>query len=220
MKKKKKKDTEAPEAVDSTPTPPAEGKVEETPPQDSEPVTLSAEEYAALRAAAAEAEEWKTKYLYQTAELENVRKRAQRERSELITYAGQHVLYALLDVMDNFSRALEADRQETDPAVIVQGIEMIYGQLERLLSAHNVKPIEAKGVAFSPLCHEAIQHIPSPAHEPGTVMEELQRGYYYHDRILRPARVIVAAPPVEEVDTDRHDAVSTDTDEQETPSSS
>ncbi len=178
---------------------------------------LTLEEYHELCEKAAHAEEWKNKYLYQVAELENLRKRVTRERSELIKYAAQSVLYDLLEVMDNFARAIEADKDENDPTVIVQGIEMIYAQLERLLERFNVRPIAASEEAFNPEYHEAIQQIPSPEHTAGTIIEEMQRGYTYHDRVLRPSRVVVAEEPQPEREAEAsEDAEQQDAAEEET----
>jgi len=97
--------------------------------------------------------------------------------------------------VDNFGRAVDADRKETDPAVIVQGLEIIYKQLLNLLDRYEIRRIPAKGNAFDPTLHDAIQQVSTPDAEPGTVIEELLPGYYYRDRVLRPARVIVAAAP-------------------------
>lgn len=148
-----------------------------------------------LAQARAQAEAWRTKYLYALAEIENMRKRAQKERSELLQFAGQQVLYDLLEVADNFARAIEADRAQSDPKVIVEGIELIYKQLMQVLEKHHVKPITAAGAKFDPTVHEALHQVRTKEAEPGTVVAELQRGYMLRDRVLRPARVVVAAAP-------------------------
>ena len=142
-----------------------------------------------------ECEEWKQKYLYTLAELENFRKRVAKERSEMIKYGSRDVFYELLEITDNFERVIEADKNENDPKVIVQGIEMIYNQLMKLLQRHEVKPIESENSKFDPNIHDAMQKIPSDEHKPGTVIQEIQKGYKYRDKILRPARVVVAAEP-------------------------
>jgi len=142
-----------------------------------------------------ECEEWKQKYLYTLAELENFRKRVAKERSELIKYGSRDVFYDLLEITDNFERVIEADKNENDPKVIVQGIEMIYNQLMKLLQRHEVKPIKSENSEFDPNIHDAMQKIPSDEHKPGTVIQEIQKGYKYRDKILRPARVVVAAEP-------------------------
>jgi len=141
------------------------------------------------------AEEWKQKYLYTLAELENFRKRVAKERSELIKYGSRDVFYELLEITDNFGRVIEADKKESDPKVIVQGIEMIYDQLMKLLRNHDVKPVDAENCEFDPNIHDAMQKVPTDEHKPGTVIQEIQKGYKYRDKILRPARVVVAAEP-------------------------
>ncbi|NLF38533.1 nucleotide exchange factor GrpE [bacterium] len=163
--------------------------------ESPEETALAPEAIAELQAKAAERDKWHTEFLYKAAELENMRKRAAKERQELIRYSGQDIFAQLLEVVDNFGRAVDADRKETDPAVIVQGLEIIYKQLLNLLDRYEIRRIPAKGNAFDPALHDAIQQVPTPDAEPGTVIEELLPGYYYRDRVLRPARVIVAAAP-------------------------
>ena len=142
-----------------------------------------------------ECEEWKQKYLYTLAELENFRKRVAKERSELIKYGSRDVFYDLLEITDNFGRVIEADKKESDPKIIVQGIEMIYDQLMKLLQKHEVKPIESLEKEFDPNVHDAMQKVPVSDSKPGTVIQEIQKGYKYRDKVLRPARVIVAEEP-------------------------
>jgi len=144
-----------------------------------------------------EVEEWKQKYLYTLAELENFRKRVAKERSELIKYGSRDVFYDLLEITDNFGRVIEADKKESDPKVIVQGIEMIYNQLLKLLQKYDVKPIESENKEFDPNVHEAMQQVPTDEYKPGTVISEMQKGYKYRDKVLRPARVVVATEPKE-----------------------
>lgn len=178
--------------------PPSDHPAPAAAPQPAQAADQPAEQAAQpdeLALARAQAEEWKNKYLYALAEIENTRKRAQKERSELLTFAAQNVLYDFLEVADNFARALEADRAQTDPKIIVDGIEMIYKQLMQTLEKHQVRPIEATGATFNPEVHEALQHVPTADAPPDTVIAELQRGYMLRDRVLRPARVVVAAPP-------------------------
>jgi molecular chaperone GrpE len=183
---RRKKDSAAPDEPRGEPDEVGVDTSEETPP--------TAEELADLRARAAEADEWKSKCMYAAAELENLRKRHARERQELLQYAGQEVLGQLLDIVDNFGRALEADRQIADPKIIVDGIEIIYNQMRALLERCGVTPIEALGAEFDPNVHEAMQHVPAADAEEGTVIEVLQPGFMLRDRVLRPARVVVAAP--------------------------
>ena len=173
--------------------PPADAPAADTTAPADADAPLTLDEQKKLRDQAAHAEEWKSKYLYGMAELDNYRKRAIKERSELLKYAGRDVLYELLDVADNLARALEADRQETDPRVIVDGLDLIHKQLMKLLDKFGVCPLQTDGVAFDPNRHEALQQVPTADAAPGTVIAELQPGYTFRDKILRPARVVVAA---------------------------
>jgi len=156
---------------------------------------LTDEEILILKKKADEADDWKNKFLYATADLDNFRKRAAKERSDLIKYAGKNILYDLLDVVDNFDRAIEADKKESNPDVIVQGIEIIYKQLIKVLDSYGVKSIESKEKSFDPEVHEAIQKVHTDEAEPGSIINELQKGYFHKDKVLRPARVVVAAEP-------------------------
>ncbi len=195
MKKKKNIENKEPEK---------ENKVEEKKALDLETKeSLTPEEIQELIKKAAEADEWKNKCLYAAAELENFRKRSVKERSDLIKYSGKNILYELLDVVDNFDRAIEADKKESDPKVIVQGIEIIYKQLLKVLENNGVKPVDSKEKPFDPEVHDAIQKVHTDEAAPGTIIDELQKGYLYKDKILRPARVVVAAEPENTEDSEQ-----------------
>lgn len=166
-----------------------------------ESVELSQEEILALQAKAAEADEYKSKHLYLAAEFDNFRKRIARERKDQMDYAEQNILFDLLSIMDNFALALKADQDETDPKVIIEGIEMIRKQFDKLLERHNVTAIPTKGEMFNPEIHEALQQVPIPGMQAGEIIEELQKGYKLRKRLLRASCVVVAKEleaPVEE----------------------
>ena len=169
---------------------------------------LSPADIARIKARADEADELHTKHLYALAELENFRKRTAKERRDLINYAGQEILFDLLEILDNFDRALDAGRTESNPAVIIEGINLIRTQLARLTEKFGVKPVEALGAQFDPRMHEALQRLPSADAPPGTVIHEMQKGYMLRDRVLRPARVVVACEPAEPAGTDNVSDVS------------
>jgi molecular chaperone GrpE len=208
MKHKKRKEEETPNAEQEAAAAETEEQAESASAeadakvqQDAEVEILTPEDIEELKKKAAEADEWKSKCLYTAAELDNFRKRSARERKELIDYSGQNILRDMLDIIDNFERALEADKKESDPKIIVDGIEIIFKQLLKLMEKYNVAAVPAKGEAFNPEVHEAIQQVPVPDTEPGTVIEELQKGYKLRDRVLRASRVVIAAPPEKSPDT-------------------
>ena len=151
----------------------------------------------ALEASRDEARRNYDSYLRAVADLENYRKRAQREKEELSRYGYDKVLREILPVMDNLERAVEHAKSEgADNTGLLQGVEMTLTQFGQVLEKFGVKPVAAKGEPFDPSHHEAMGQIESAEHPPNTVVQELQKGYYLHDRLLRPALVMVAkAPP-------------------------
>lgn len=134
------------------------------------------------------------RWLRAQAELENLRKRTQREAEETRKYAALSLVRDLLPGLDNLSRAIAAG-QTTNRDELIQGVELVYRQLSDALARHGVVPIDAAGKPFDPNRHEAIQQVPSAELEPMTVLEEAERGYMLHDRVVRPSRVIVSSVP-------------------------
>jgi molecular chaperone GrpE len=128
------------------------------------------------------------------ADLENYRKRIQRERQDEHRFRAFEPMRELLSVVDNLERALAAGGAADD---LKLGVEMTLRQLEDVLRRHGVESVPASGVRFDPAHHEAVSRLEDPDVEAPTVVEELQRGYRLHDRLLRPARVVVAVPPDE-----------------------
>jgi len=133
------------------------------------------------------------------AEFENFRKRALRERQEALQYGSQNLFKDLLSVVDNLARAIDHARQSGggDLEGLLQGVELVRRELESVLSKNHVREVEALGKVFNPAQHEAMAQIPSATAEPNTVVEVLQKGYQLRDRLMRPARVIVARKPDE-----------------------
>jgi molecular chaperone GrpE len=145
---------------------------------------------ARLAAAEARAEEHLNDLKRVAAEFENFRKRSARDRGELLTLANERLMKELLPVLDDLGRALEAAEQHEE-AKLEEGVRLVHRQLSQLLEKEGLSEIETKGV-FDPHVHEALLSQPSDAEE-GTVIEVLQKGYRLGDRVLRPARVVVAA---------------------------
>jgi len=133
------------------------------------------------------------------AELDNFRKRAERERQEIRRYALVEPMRDFLDVVDNLERAMAASGSFED---LKTGVEMILHQMRELLRQHGVQTVEAEGQPFDPNVHEAVARVEEPGVDIPRVIRELQRGYTIHDRLLRPARVKVAVPPEGEPGSD------------------
>lgn len=125
------------------------------------------------------------------ADYENFRRRTERGRVEERRYAAEPVLRECLDVVDNLDRALAAEGESHD---LKQGVEMIYKQLQDILQRAGVEPISAEGERFDPSVHEAVARVESEEVPTATVVEEYQRGFKLHDRLLRAAMVLVAVP--------------------------
>jgi molecular chaperone GrpE len=139
--------------------------------------------------------ELKDKLLRARAELANVQRRAANEKAEAIRYALADFLRDLLPVVDDLERTLEAAEAGGDPQSIVAGARLVYENLLRVFRNHHLERIEAVGQPFDPADHEAVMQQPSPDHPPQTVLQEVQKGYRLHQRLVRPAKVIVAAKP-------------------------
>ncbi|MCH2602727.1 MAG: nucleotide exchange factor GrpE [Pedosphaera sp.] len=128
-----------------------------------------------------------------TADFDNFRKRAQREKDEARQFANQGLLEKLLPVLDNFEMALTAVK-DADPSVR-DGVQMILDQLLGVLKESGVEPVDAMGQPFDPNLHEALSQEETTEVEEGTVVQQVQRGYKLNDRLVRPARVVVAKAP-------------------------
>lgn len=182
-------------------------------PAGADAATL-AEELAEAREQAAQL---KNEYLRALAEQENIRRRAERDRTEARQYAVAKFAADLLSVADNCRRAIES----VDPAqreanaslsALVGGVEMTERELLAVLERHGVKPIKAEGELFDPHVHEAMFEVPDPSVTAGTVVQVLQQGFLLHDRTLRPASVGVAkgGPKPEPKPAVEADAAETD----------
>jgi len=151
---------------------------------------------AELAAAQKEAAEYKDKYLRGLAESENLRKRLQKEKQELIQYAIQNVIVDFLPPIDHFENALRFTDQASDEVKHwAIGFQMILSQLKDVLTNNGVVPLKALGTPFDHNSHEAIEMIETTEHPAGTVIEESMIGYKMGERIIRPARVKVAKLP-------------------------
>lgn len=131
------------------------------------------------------------------ADFENFRKRAQREREDALAYGTQILVKDLLSVVDNLARAIEHARKSEggDLEGLLQGVELVRRELDALLVKHHVQEVEALGKTFNPALHEAMAQIPNAGVDPNTIVEVLQKGYRLRERLIRPARVIVARSP-------------------------
>ncbi len=126
------------------------------------------------------------------AEFDNYRKRTQKEKEDISKYAAESLIGAILPVLDNFERALDSVQTSQDVVAYAQGVEMIFRQLHDILAKEGLAAIEAVGQSFDPNIHEAILPVTTDEYPENTVVEEVQKGYYLKDRVLRPSMVKVS----------------------------
>ena len=198
MKEAEETEKEVEEVRDSGTGPSVEAQGAET--QSKKRTTKRGQQIEMLKAQmeekAKQAEENYDRFLRAQAELENYKKRTEREKSSLVKYGNEELIKAILPVVDNLERALDHPQGE-NPDGLLEGVKIIYSQLLQALEKFGVTPIAAVGKPFDPSKHEAMMQVESTDHEPNTVVSELQRGYFLNDRLLRPARVSVARAPGE-----------------------
>ncbi|MDT8442911.1 MAG: nucleotide exchange factor GrpE [Desulfuromonadales bacterium] len=135
-------------------------------------------------------------YLRERADLENARKRHQRDKEDALRFANDRLLKEMVPVLDNLERAVAHAEQGADSNQgLLEGVNMTINQFRKVLEDFGVKPIKAVGAGFDPNLHQAMGQIESAEQAPNTVVTEFQRGYLLHDRLLRPSLVMVAKAP-------------------------
>ena len=161
------------------------------------PADASAPPAAEPTEASADSGEWKNRYMRTLADFENYRKRSDREKQDFFKYALAGTFKEIIPVLDNFDRALDHAEEGDD---FHKGVLLIYKQLFDILKKAGLRPIEDKGVKFDPNLHEAVMREEDPSVPNQTVVMILQKGYFLHDRLLRPALVKVAVGGPERAD--------------------
>ncbi len=164
----------------------AESSAEEDLTEPGDPVLLR----QALAEQTTRAEEYFERLARLQADFDNFRRRTRQEKEEFYKYASERLISALLPVLDNFERALVAESSSIDS--LKSGVQMIFRQLQEALAAEGLTPVPAVGEQFDPQKHEAALRDESGDHPDNTILEELRRGYYLKDKVIRPAMVKVA----------------------------
>ena len=137
-------------------------------------------------------DEWREKAYRAAAELDNGRKRFQKERNELRSYGVEPLIQELLTVTDNLERAIAHAKADNN---LAEGVKMVLRQFMQILASKGATPFDAMGEMFDPSVHEAMSQMPSEEHAAGTVIEVFQKGWMLKERLVRPAMVVVAAEP-------------------------
>ncbi len=136
----------------------------------------------------------KDRWLRAVADLENYKKRVKREVDEATTRVVQTLLPSFLPTMDNLERALEIAGNGASVDQLIKGLQMVKDEFIGALRKHGIEAVPSVGTAFDPAIHDALQQVDSPDHPPGVVVREFERGYRMGERLIRPARVVIAGP--------------------------
>jgi molecular chaperone GrpE len=155
---------------------------------DAQPAGLSAQ----CDQLAAEKAELQDRVLRARAEFDNFRRRAERERSEYLQFAGMETVREILPIVDDFERALRVETADRDYA---KGVELIYQRMLDSLKKMGLEPIETAGKKFDPNLHQAVERVQTEDAEDQAILSEFQRGYNFKGKLLRPAMVKVAVHP-------------------------
>lgn len=161
--------------------------------KEEKTVTLKETEYLTLLEEVKKGKESQDKMLRNQADLENTRKRIDREKQEFIKFANEGLVLGLLNVLDDLERSVNlAETSKEDLPAFLKGVEMILAHLYEMLKEHGVRPIEAEGKKFDPNYHEALMQVENKDLPEHTIIEVLQKGYLIHERVLRTAKVKVS----------------------------
>lgn len=145
------------------------------------------------------ANQYKEQMLRKAAEFENYKKRIENESANIVKYANEDLLEKLLPVLDDFDRSLSALKNPNlENENLIKGIELIFNKLKRMVELQGVKHFESLGRPFDPEYHDALLQVPSKEHPANTVMQEVEKGYLLHDKVLRHAKVVVSSDPQQE----------------------
>lgn len=160
-----------------------------------EPPTLTAEQLEELKERAAKADEHWDRLLRTTADFDNYKKRAIREKQDAVRFANENLLQKLIPVLDTFDMAMAAAQNQEAVQSLKTGIAMVHQQLKSALNEAGLEEIDASGKPFDPNLHEAVSQRETTAVPEGHVVQQMRKGYKLRERLLRPASVVVAKAP-------------------------
>ncbi|NOQ42030.1 MAG: nucleotide exchange factor GrpE [Desulfuromusa sp.] len=149
-----------------------------------------------LTQALEEAKIHQEQYLRTLADMENLRKRTQRDKEQLVKFANEGILREILSVIDNLERAVEHAEQADNDDGLLEGVQMTLTQFGQVLNRCGVEPVEAVGQPFDPAFHQAMGQLESEEYPVNTVIQQAQKGYQLNNRLLRPAFVMLAKAPI------------------------
>ncbi len=147
---------------------------------------------------AADLEKQKQEYLYLRAEFDNFRKQSIKERSDLVRFGAERISRDLLNVIDLMEKAMSVEVTPETISSYVEGISLTAKELNKTLEKHGIREIDCKNKAYDPMNAEALSQVPSNEVSDGHVLEVMRKGYKYHEKVLRPAQVVIATKPQED----------------------
>lgn len=205
----KKTPEEQPETVESA------EQAEELETETAAAEELSPEEQLQeeLDKARSETKAHQEQYLRTLADMENLRKRTQREKEELAKFANENILREILPVIDNLERAVEHAEQAESSDGLLEGVQMTLSQFSQVLDRFGVKPVESLGEQFDPNLHQAMGQLETDEYPANTVAQQMQKGYQLNERLLRPAMVMIAKAPATKEPAAEEEQKTTETDE-------
>lgn len=138
-----------------------------------------------------EVDKWKDAYIRQVADFENFRKRKDKEKEEYVKFASEKIIVKILEVVDNFERGISSSKNNSDFDGLLKGVELIFGQLQKILSEEGVEEIESVNKEFNPYEHQAVMVENSEEFDNNIITQELQKGYKLKGKVIRPTMVKV-----------------------------
>jgi len=171
-----------------------ENQSEQTEPTNTADVTTDEQAEAGEGRIGSELAELKDKYIRLYADFENLRRRTAKEKLELVSTATEGLMVALLPVLDDFGRALKSAETTSDIDALKEGVQLIFNKFYKVLEAKGLKPMEAQGQVFDADLHESIAQFPAPSSDQkGKVIDEVEKGYFLNDKVIRFAKVVVGS---------------------------
>lgn len=140
----------------------------------------------------------KDQLLRKAAEFENFKRRSEQNQMTFAKYASENVILGLLPVVDDLTRSLKSGKEKLENDPFYKGVELIVTKFTKLLESQGVKPIDAVGKEFNVDFHDVMMQVPRADVAPNTIIEEIEKGYYLYDKVIRHAKVIVASPVEQE----------------------
>ncbi len=160
-----------------------------------------------LGMAEAMVDSYKDQLLRLAAEFENFKKRVEVDKSEFVKFSNERMIRDLIPILDDFERALANGEKISETESFRKGIELIYQKLYKLLEDKGLKPIDSVGKEFNVMYHDVLMQVPRGDVKPDTIVEEIERGYTLHGRVIKHAKVIVASPARDQTDSPEEDQI-------------